>query len=64
MDADSCPQKPEPSSELDLLKQQLEIDWKLPGYDYKVERVCREVARIFASRELQQRLAEKGRTIC
>lgn len=47
-----------------IVKQQcLEACFTLPSYDYKVERVHREISSLFASEELRQRLREKGKKI-
>lgn len=47
-----------------ILKQQcLEACFTLPSYDYKVERVHREISQLFASEELKQRLRAKGKKI-
>jgi hypothetical protein len=40
-------------------KQHLQACFNLPTHDYQVERVFREVNRLFASQELQQRILEK-----
>lgn len=47
------------SFKLATQKLQLEADFARRSYDPKVERVSREVAQLFASEELQQRLREK-----
>jgi len=41
-------------------KQHLQACFNLPTHDERVERVFREVNKLFASQEIQQRLLEKG----